>query len=57
MIAHSDVIKTGNEIVDSVITVLLSTTILVGGSLGCFLDNLIPGTIIVSILLKKNKKN
>ncbi|XP_032682024.1 solute carrier family 23 member 1 [Odontomachus brunneus] len=44
MIKHSDVIQTGNEVVDSVITVLLSTTILVGGILGCFLDNIVPGT-------------
>ena len=31
--------------VDSVFTVLLSTTILVGGSLGCLLDNIIPGIV------------
>ncbi|XP_046481884.1 solute carrier family 23 member 2 isoform X2 [Neodiprion pinetum] len=41
---HSDAIKTGSDIFDSVITVLLSTTILVGGGLGCLLDNIIPGT-------------
>ncbi|XP_034945464.1 solute carrier family 23 member 1 isoform X2 [Chelonus insularis] len=44
MIQHSEIINTGNEVVDSVITVLLSTTILVGGFIGCFLDNVIPGT-------------
>ncbi|XP_015431505.1 PREDICTED: solute carrier family 23 member 1 [Dufourea novaeangliae] len=44
MINHSDVIQTGNEIADGVITVLLSTTILVGGIVGCLLDNIIPGT-------------
>ncbi|KAG8042724.1 hypothetical protein G9C98_005364 [Cotesia typhae] len=44
MIQNSDVIKTGNEIADGVITVLLSTTILVGEFVGCFLDNMIPGT-------------
>lgn len=44
MIKHSDIIKTGNEIADGVITVLLSTTILVGGVIGCLLDNIIPGT-------------
>ncbi|XP_008557159.1 solute carrier family 23 member 1 isoform X2 [Microplitis demolitor] len=44
MIQHSDVIKTGNDIADGVITVLLSTTILVGGFIGCFFDNIIPGT-------------
>ncbi|XP_048507532.1 solute carrier family 23 member 2 [Athalia rosae] len=45
MITHSDAIQTGNDIVDSVITVLLSTTILVGGAIGCLLDNLVPGTV------------
>ncbi|KAK0160844.1 hypothetical protein PV328_008210 [Microctonus aethiopoides] len=44
MIHHSDAIKTGNDIVDGVITVLLSTTILVGGITGCLMDNIIPGT-------------
>ncbi|XP_058813991.1 solute carrier family 23 member 2 isoform X2 [Topomyia yanbarensis] len=41
---HPDLIQTGNETVDSTLFVLLSTSILVGGSLGCILDNLIPGT-------------
>lgn len=45
MIKHPNVIQTGNEVVDSVITVLLSTTILVGGVLGCFLDNIVPGIV------------
>lgn len=45
MINHSGVIQTGNEIADGVITVLLSTTILVGGVVGCVLDNIIPGTL------------
>nr|XP_033331229.1 solute carrier family 23 member 1 [Megalopta genalis] len=44
MIKHSDVIQTGNDIADGVLTVLLSTTILVGGVVGCLLDNIIPGT-------------
>ncbi|XP_076653662.1 solute carrier family 23 member 1 [Halictus rubicundus] len=44
MIKHSDVIQTGNDIADGVLTVLLSTTILVGGVIGCLLDNIIPGT-------------
>ena len=44
MIKHSDAVQTGNEIADGVITVLLSTTILVGGVVGCLLDNIIPGT-------------
>lgn len=40
---HPTAIQTGNETVDSTLTVLLGTTILVGGLLGCFLDNVIPG--------------
>lgn len=43
MIKNTGIIQTGSEIVDGVITVLLSTTILVGGIIGCFLDNTIPG--------------
>ncbi|XP_012524219.1 solute carrier family 23 member 1 isoform X3 [Monomorium pharaonis] len=43
LIKHPDTIHTGNTVADSVFTVLLSTTILVGGVLGCFLDNIIPG--------------
>lgn len=40
---HSGAINTGIDELDSTLTVLLSTTILVGGCLGCLLDNLIPG--------------
>lgn len=43
MAAHPGVINTGLAEADSILTVLLSTTILVGGITGCFLDNLIPG--------------
>ena len=35
---------TGNEVVDSVFTVLLSTNMFVGGVIGFVLDNTIPGT-------------
>jgi len=45
LIKYPDTIQTGNGVVDSVFTVLLSTTILVGGVLGCLLDNIIPGII------------
>ncbi|XP_038211925.1 solute carrier family 23 member 2 [Zerene cesonia] len=38
------VIDTGLEPLDAVLQVLLSTSILVGGVVGCVLDNLIPGT-------------
>uniref|UniRef100_A0A8D8AFE7 Solute carrier family 23 member 2 n=1 Tax=Culex pipiens TaxID=7175 RepID=A0A8D8AFE7_CULPI len=41
---HPDFIQTGNETLDSTLSVLLGTSILVGGCLGCVLDNLIPGT-------------
>ncbi|XP_073944862.1 solute carrier family 23 member 2 [Choristoneura fumiferana] len=44
MAAHSGVIQTGVEALDAVLQVLLSTSILVGGVLGCLLDNLIPGS-------------
>lgn len=37
-------IKTGSEIVDQIITVLLSTSMFVGGFIGFVLDNTIPGT-------------
>lgn len=40
---HPGVIKTGNETIDATLSVLFGTTILVGGVLGCLLDNLIPG--------------
>ncbi|XP_026324801.1 solute carrier family 23 member 2 isoform X5 [Hyposmocoma kahamanoa] len=44
MAEHSGVIQTGVEALDAVLQVLLSTSILVGGVVGCLLDNLIPGT-------------
>ncbi|CAK1596588.1 unnamed protein product [Parnassius mnemosyne] len=44
MSAHSGRISTGLEALDAVLQVLLSTSILVGGVIGCLLDNLIPGT-------------
>uniref|UniRef100_A0A2H1VRE4 SFRICE_007116 n=1 Tax=Spodoptera frugiperda TaxID=7108 RepID=A0A2H1VRE4_SPOFR len=44
MAAHSGVIQTGAEALDAALQVLLSTSILVGGIIGCFLDNVIPGT-------------
>ncbi|KDR08101.1 Solute carrier family 23 member 1 [Zootermopsis nevadensis] len=45
MVSHPHVIQTGSEIADSIITVLLSTSILVGGIIGCLCDNLIPGDL------------
>ncbi|XP_066981292.1 solute carrier family 23 member 1-like isoform X1 [Macrobrachium rosenbergii] len=41
---NPDAIQTGSAIADQSLTVLLKTTMFVGGFLGCFLDNTIPGT-------------
>uniref|UniRef100_A0A7G3B8Z5 Putative xanthine/uracil transporter n=1 Tax=Lutzomyia longipalpis TaxID=7200 RepID=A0A7G3B8Z5_LUTLO len=41
---HPGAISTGNETVDSTLSVLFGTTILVGGAIGCLLDHIIPGT-------------
>lgn len=38
-------ISTNIEVLDSTLSVLLGTSILVGGALGCFLDHVIPGTL------------
>lgn len=43
MQANPGQIQTGNAQLDGTLTVLLGTTILVGGVLGCFLDNVVPG--------------
>jgi hypothetical protein len=58
MVCHPHVIQTGSVIADSIITVLLSTSILVGGIIGCLLDNLIPGMLLFSFsYLKKLPKH
>jgi solute carrier family 23 (nucleobase transporter), member 1 len=41
---HPGAIHTGVEILDSTLSVLLGTSILVGGLIGCVLDHVIPGT-------------
>ncbi|OWF50977.1 Solute carrier family 23 member 2 [Mizuhopecten yessoensis] len=41
---NPDAIKTGNSELNQVLNVLLGTAMFVGGFLGCFLDNLVPGT-------------
>lgn len=51
---HPSVINTGIEELDSTLTVLLSTTILVGGCLGCLLDNLIPGLCNSNLKIKSS---
>lgn len=43
-IQEHDVINTGNDVVDQLFTVLLSTSMFVGGLIGFVLDNTIPGT-------------
>uniref|UniRef100_A0A0P4WE00 Solute carrier family 23 member 2 n=3 Tax=Scylla olivacea TaxID=85551 RepID=A0A0P4WE00_SCYOL len=53
--ANSDAIQTGSETFDQVLTVLLQTSMLMGGILGCFLDNTIPGTPEERGLLKWNR--
>ncbi|XP_028968255.1 solute carrier family 23 member 2 [Galendromus occidentalis] len=42
---HPESIQTGNLMLDQTITILLSTSMFVGGALGIFLDNTIPGTL------------
>lgn len=41
---NQDAVDTGNDIVDQILTVLLSTSMFVGGTIGLVLDNTIPGT-------------
>lgn len=41
---NPDAIKTGYDVLDQTIVILLSTSMFVGGFLGIFLDNTIPGT-------------
>ncbi|KAG8224392.1 hypothetical protein J437_LFUL016395 [Ladona fulva] len=41
---HPDAIKTGSEFIDQMFTVLLSTSMFVGGFIGFVLDNTVPGT-------------
>lgn len=51
MAAHSGVIQTGAEALDAALQVLLSTSILVGGIIGCFLDNVIPGEKLLLFMI------
>ncbi|XP_050398846.1 solute carrier family 23 member 2 [Patella vulgata] len=45
IIANPDAIHTGSTGLDQVCTVLLGTSMFVGGVVGCILDNLVPGTL------------
>ncbi|CAL1261638.1 unnamed protein product [Larinioides sclopetarius] len=49
-------IQTGSKIMDQTITILLRTNMLVGGFIGFFLDNIIPGTDEERGLLKWRKQ-
>ena len=42
---HEDSIQTGNQIVDQILFVLLTTSMFISGLLGFLLDNTIPGTL------------
>lgn len=53
---NPDAINTGIPQIDGTLSVLLGTTILVGGVLGCALDNLIPGTEVERGLIAWNKE-
>ncbi|XP_037090234.1 solute carrier family 23 member 2-like isoform X2 [Pollicipes pollicipes] len=44
MSEHKDAVRTGSDTFDQILYVLLSTSMFVGGFLGCVLDNTIPGT-------------
>ncbi|XP_060554543.1 solute carrier family 23 member 2-like, partial [Ruditapes philippinarum] len=44
IISNPGCIKTGNDEIDRVLTVLLSTAMFVGGFVGCVLDNTVPGS-------------
>ena len=45
---------TGSEIFDASVTTLLSTSMFVGGFIGFFLDNTIPGKVIEDFLLQRS---
>lgn len=54
---HPGAINTGIKELDGTLSVLLGTTILVGGFLGCFLDNIIPGKEMITITVNFNSTN
>lgn len=53
---NPNVIQTGNETLDSTLSVILGTSILVGGFVGCLLDHIIPGTPEERGLIAWNKE-
>ena len=42
---NSESINTGNDVADQIITVMLTTSMFIAGTLGFILDNTIPGTL------------
>ncbi|XP_046566148.1 solute carrier family 23 member 1-like [Haliotis rubra] len=50
--ANSNKIQTGNDIANQIISVLLGTSMFVGGFVAAFLDNTIPGTVEERGILK-----
>ena len=48
---HPDAITTGSIIADQILTVLLSTSMFVGGLVGAILDNTVPGTVTFTLSL------
>ncbi|XP_048244534.1 solute carrier family 23 member 1-like [Haliotis rufescens] len=53
--ANSGKIQTGNDIANQIISVLLGTSMFVGGFIAAFLDNTIPGTVEERGILKWRK--
>lgn len=49
MKTHPNVIDSGSDIVDQIVSVLLSTSMFTAGVLGFFLDNTIPGKHVATI--------
>lgn len=54
MQANPGQIQTGYPQLDGTLTVLLGTTILVGGVLGCFLDNVVPGNVQLTMSVESD---
>ena len=42
---NSEALKTGSEVVDQIIVVMLTTSMFIAGALGFILDNTIPGSL------------
>ena len=58
MMEHSDVIQTGYQLIDQILTILLTTSMFIAMVIGCVLDNTIPGnsncyTTLISMFQNK----